>query len=157
VALGPDYEETFLLGGTYANSIFTATTARTFPLRGFALEEAEQKTGVLAAYLEYRLPLWHIERGIWTLPIYFERLSAALFMEGGNSFGNTEDTSLKRVAEKGWKRILGGKASVGAEVRASLKLGWAFPLLMRFGAAWPIVEHGQLRSVDPEWIISFGL
>ena len=78
-------------------------------------------------------------------------------MEGGNSFGNTEDSSLKRVAEKGWKRILGGKASVGGEVRASMKLGWAFPLLMRFGAAWPIVDHGELRSVDPEWIISFGL
>ena len=157
IALGPDYEETFLLGGTYANSIFTATTARTFPLRGFSLTEAEQKTGVLAAYMEYRFPIWHIERGLWTLPVYFERLSAALFMEGGNSFGNTEDTSLKKVVDKGWRRLLGGKASVGAEVRASIKLGWAFPLLMRFGAAWPVVDNGHLRSVSPEWIVSLGL
>lgn len=149
IALGPDFEETFLLGGDYLSSLFQATTARTFPLRGFSLKDVEKKTGVLATYLEYRFPLWHLERGIGTLPVYFERLHGAFFMEGGNSFGTPGDTDLEAVAQKGWNRLWGGKVSVGAEVRASLKLGWAFPLTLRFGVALPVVNDGLLRAPGP--------
>ena len=63
LALEPDYEETFLLGGMYGNSLFTATTARIFPF-------------------------------------LLEGIHGALFLEGGNSFGNKDDSEIRNVLEK---------------------------------------------------------
>jgi Tol biopolymer transport system component len=149
VALGPDYEEQFALGGAQGQSLFTVETPQTYPLRGFPLDITRypRGTGVAAAYVEYRFPLLQIDHGLWTLPVYFERVHAAVFAEGGNTFSDLD---------RAWARLRGGRLGAGGEVRADLSLGWAFPLTFRVGVATPVIERGLLRSAAPQLYLSFG-
>ncbi len=101
-------------------------------------------------YAEYRFPIWHIQRGIWTLPVYFRKIHGALFAEGGNTFGNGTEDGVAAFLEKGWRRLQGGRVGVGAELRADLSLGWAFPLTLRLGVALPVVDKGLALSSDVE-------
>ncbi len=142
LSLGPDYEERFVLGGVGGSSILTAQTDDVFPLRGFPLDKDEGGTGMAVLYAEYRFPIWHVQRGLWTLPVYFRKIHGALFAEGGNTFGNGTEDGLGAFLEKGWRRLQGGRVGVGGEIRADLSLGWAFPLTLRLGAALPVVDKG---------------
>ncbi len=154
-ALGPDYKEKFYLGGEQGASIFSVQTARVYPLRGF-LQNSESGTGLFGAYLEYRFPIWHIERGIWTLPIYFERLHMALFCDAANTFGNGSEKDIEAVLERMIGRIRGIQASGGAEMRMSLDLGWQIPVTLRLGLALPFASKGKLIN-DPEMVTYFNL
>lgn len=150
-AAGPDYREVFNLGGHQGDSLFTVQANSVFPLRGFALDVDLYRpgTGLLAFYAEYRLPLWHIERGLWTLPFFVERLHGALYFDGGNTFGDGSDTGLPSVSRSAWRALSRARGSVGAEVRVDLSLGWAFPLTSRIGIAWPLLNRGALRRTAP--------
>lgn len=150
-ALGPDYRELFSLGGAQGASVLSSQTEQVFPLRGFRLnlKRYPQGTGVLAVYSEYRLPLWHIERGLWTLPIYFERVHMALFAEGGNTFGDGSEKKLRAVANQAYRRMRRGRLGCGVEMRLSMSLGWLLPLTLRFGVGWPLIERGRPAVYDP--------
>ncbi|MEC9464575.1 MAG: BamA/TamA family outer membrane protein, partial [Myxococcota bacterium] len=144
LSLGPDYEERFVLGGVGGASILTAQTDDVFPLRGFAFDKDEGGTGMAVLYTEYRFPIWHVQRGLWTLPVYFRKVHGAVFAEGGNTFGNGSEEDVMAFLEKGWRRLRGGRLGLGAELRADLSLGWAFPLTLRLGAAVPWVNKGLM-------------
>lgn len=143
-AFGPDYQEKFVLGGAQGASLFTIQSERVFPLRGFPINLSEYPagTGMLAYYTEYRLPLWQIDRGLWTLPIYFERLHTATFVDTGTLFRSQRGSRFEDVAQRAWQRARGGRAGGGQELRLDLNLGWAFTLTFRAGVAWRLVDHG---------------
>ena len=142
-ALGPDYKEIFYLGGEQGASIFSIQTARVYPLRGFA-QNSESGTGMFGSYAEYRFPLWHIERGIWTLPVYFERIHMAFFCDAANTFGNGSEKDITAMFDKMLGRLQGIQASTGAEVRMNLTLGWQVPLTLRLGVALPFARKGKV-------------
>jgi hypothetical protein len=144
LAIGPEFEEFFFLGGAQGASFFTVQTDSDYPLRG--LPGTLVGRGLMAAYAEYRFPLWHAERGLWTVPVYFERLHAALFLDAGNTFGSGDERSAEELAEKAWRRLRGGWVGTGAELRADLSLGWAFPLTLRAGFGVPVVARGRLTT-----------
>jgi outer membrane protein assembly factor BamA len=119
--------------------------------------------GLMAAYAEYRFRLWHVERGLWTVPVYFERLHGAVFVDAGNTFGSGDEENASELAEKAWRRLRGGWAGSGVEVRADLSLGWAFPLTLRGGFAVPVVWRGRpltgeiFRRLPRDWMLYFSL
>lgn len=154
LAFGPEYRERFALGGAQSASFFTVEASQTYPLRGFPLdlERYPRGTGVLAAYLEYRFPIWNIERGLWTLPVFVDRIHGAVFTEGGNTFGNGEERNVEEVFEKAWKRLLGGRLGAGAELRADVVIGWAYPLSIRGGLAFPVLDRGVPSF---QWVIPY--
>ncbi|MEE8409003.1 MAG: BamA/TamA family outer membrane protein [Myxococcota bacterium] len=139
-AIGPDFKERFLLGGAQGSSIFSVQTESIYALRGFS---SESGTGLVAAYLEYRFPIWHVERGLWTLPVYLERFHGSIFADAGNTFGSGEEKTFGDFWTRAWRRIRGGRLGAGFELRADISLGWAFPLTIRSGWAWPVIEHGH--------------
>jgi hypothetical protein len=145
LALGPDFEEEFILGGAQGVSFFSVATSAIFPLRGFALDvdRFPAGRGLFAGYVEYRLPLWHVERGLWTVPVYVERLHLGLFADAGNTFGNGAERTVRELGERAWRRLRGLRLGTGAELRADLSLGWAFPLTLRGGLALPVLVRGR--------------
>ncbi len=158
VAVGPDFRETLILGGAQGASLFTVQTDTVYPLRGFPTDLLRYPpgTGLAALYAEYRLPLWQVERGWYTLPVYLERLHLALFADAGNTFGNGSEPDARAFFEKAYRRLRGGRLGAGGELRADLSLGWAFPLSARLGVAWPLVERGRVHLYYPVIFVSFG-
>ena len=149
LALGPDYQELFYLGGTGGSSFLTASSARTLPLRG--LDGFDPGTGVMALYIEYRAPIWHVSRGLWTLPVFLDTLHAAVFCDTGNTFGLNEKSSIKTFGHDLATGIRHVYSTVGAEARANFIFGWAFGLTLRLGIATPIVEAGVPTGLQ-EWV-----
>lgn len=92
-----------------------------YPVRGF---DEGLLTGdrILAGSLEYRFPLALLTHGLGLTPVYFDRLSASLFVDGGSAWrpGATTGRSL---------------ASAGAEVALDLVLSHSFPYRIRGGVA----------------------
>ena len=149
LALGPEYRELFYLGGTGGSSFLSSSSARTLPLRG--LDGFPPGTGVLALYIEYRAPIWHIARGLWTLPVFLDTLHAALFCDTGNTFGLTQDRSIQTFGRDLKAGIRHMSSTVGAEARADFIFGWAFGLTLRLGIATPIMIEG-VPIGKPAWV-----
>lgn len=75
--------------------------------------------------LEYRLPLWHPEAGISTLPLFFNRLSMVPFLDYGGAFN---DLDLRR-----WRDQF--HTGYGAELLADLTVSYFFSPTVRLGYA----------------------
>ena len=88
---------------------------------------------------EYRAPLWVIERGYSTFPLYLRQLYVALFTDVGNAFNGD-------VSRHGWK------TGVGGELRLTFKLGYYFETLLQFGVAKGLSKGGV---TDYYWVTSF--
>jgi hypothetical protein len=148
LALGPEFNETFFLGGVQGVSLFTVQTESDYPLRGFASSPYPYGRGLFATYAEYRFPLWHFERGLWTIPVYVERLHLAVFADAGNTFGSGEEEDVNDLASRAWHRLQRVSVGSGAEIRLDLSLGWTFPLTVRAGAGFPVVTGGRPHGRD---------
>ena len=79
--------------------------------------------------LEYRMPLFNIEKGFGSLPVYFTHVHAAAFVDVGNAFfGALEPEELK--------------VGLGAELLLELIIGYALPTTLRLGYARGLMEEG---------------
>jgi Tol biopolymer transport system component len=161
LALGPEYKERFVLGGSQGNSIVSVQADRQYPLRGFPLDLKRYPAGagLFAGYLEYRFPLAQIQKGLWTLPVFLQRFHAAVFLEGGNTFGTGQAEPLKRMFKDAWHRVRTLRASYGAELRADILLSWAAPLTLRLGLGLPLLDEGMWQSPQnrsPVMYFAFG-
>lgn len=86
--------------------------------------------------LEYRLPLFEIERGVETLPLFVERVHAAAFSDLGLAFsGAPVPTAFL--------------ASVGAELRLDVMLGYFGFFMVRMGYARGVSVGG----VDQPYVV----
>lgn len=78
---------------------------------------------------EYRLPIVDVERGVETLPAFFDRIYAAGFVDGGDA--PIERLDLKTL-----------HLGLGAELRIDVALGYYVPATVRFGFARGISAQG---------------
>jgi hypothetical protein len=79
--------------------------------------------------LEYRFPLWWVERGYHTLPVFFRRVHGAVFTDHALiSFGELDRDD--------WR------AGVGGELVWSLAIGYFLPITIRTGYARGLMEGG---------------
>lgn len=72
--------------------------------------------------IEYRFPIWWIERGYQTLPIYLRRLHAKGFIDYGGAFFGGFDFDKLRLG-------------VGAELMLEITYAWFFPAALQLGYA----------------------
>ncbi len=79
--------------------------------------------------LEYRAPLWRIERGISVLPLYIRTLAAAAFVDFGNA--GTPQTLFRAIG-----------VGVGGELRLDIDYGFYFGTTLRFGYARGVTANG---------------
>jgi hypothetical protein len=90
-------------------------------LRGFANDAFRGEAYALGT-AEYRFPIWDVEAGAWTLPLYLRRLHAAVYTDVGDAFTpRFHDFKLH--------------AGAGVELRAEVVLGWILPTDVRLGCA----------------------
>jgi outer membrane protein assembly factor BamA len=127
----------FFLGGfqqgDLVRSILYPATAPLRILRGFS-GDAFHGTAYALATAEYRFPMFDVETGPWTLPVYLRRLHGAVYVDSGDAFTfSRHDFRLHTGA--------------GAELRAEVVLGWILPTDVRLGCARAL-ESGPLAILD---------
>ncbi|HUP49161.1 MAG TPA: LpqB family beta-propeller domain-containing protein [Thermoanaerobaculia bacterium] len=118
------------VGGSYDVG-FPHLDIRSLPVRGYAGGTLRGRRAAIAQ-LEYRFPLWEIDRGPATWPIFFNRVVGAAFADAGRAWGETligtNDATI---------------ASAGAEAGLDVILGHYLPLRYRLGAAWLLRDPGK--------------
>jgi Tol biopolymer transport system component len=99
-----------------------------FPVRGYpARFRAGEK--IATGSVEYRAPLVDIFRGPGTAPFFFDRVHAALFVDGGRTWGDGSD----------------GKTRIGAgvEARLDMTLGYWLKIEPATGIAYGFGDDGE--------------
>jgi hypothetical protein len=86
---------------------------------------------VLAAGLQYRTPLWWIERGLGTGPLFIQNINAAAFSDFGmtSSWPETANCELQ-TANSGQSRA---RIGIGAELRTDFILAHLLPANLHVG------------------------
>lgn len=140
---GPDLVEVFRLGGASGSSALSSVTESFYPLRGLAAAVLFG-TGQISGTLEYRAPLFRVDRGLGTAPLTLSVVHAAAFVDAGRTFEDLGD-----FGEPGF--VDGLVASAGVELRADILLAFVAPLTLRVGFAWPLALPASLeRGTDTE-------
>jgi hypothetical protein len=98
-----------------------------YPVRGFD-EGVQIGDRIASGSLEYRFPLWLIGRGHGLWPLLLDRLSGALFVDGGAAWDGG-----------GPVRAL---ASAGAELSVDVGVAYAIPYRIRLGLARSVATAG---------------
>ena len=83
--------------------------------------------------LEYRFPLFRIQRGLETLPIYLNRVHALVFTDYGDAYSERIDLRTFRLG-------------VGAEIYLDFTVGHTLPFTLRAGFAYGVHEGGGPRG-----------
>jgi hypothetical protein len=140
VGLGPDGSRArFALGGFQGRDItrdlLEGVRSGGGVLRGYPRALLLGDAQALAT-LEYRLPLLELERGLATLPIFLERIHGAAFTDLGLAFEGVPVPTAVR-------------ASVGAELRADITLGYYSTFVVRAGFARGVSADG----VDQPYLV----
>ncbi|MFH1129693.1 MAG: DPP IV N-terminal domain-containing protein [Pseudomonadota bacterium] len=134
ISVGDSYRRgSFTVGGFPEQNVFEAII-ETAPLGGNYLRGYAPGVFYGDQYhllnLEYRLPLFNIEHGIFSLPLYFNHVHLALFTDVGNAFFDELDFEALNVG-------------VGAELLVEWVIGYVIPLTFRIGYARGLMEKGS--------------
>ena len=105
----------------------TLGTRRAFPVRGYDAAAVAGRRAV-SATIELRVPLALIGRSLGHLPIGVDRLSLALFADGGDAW---DSGALPRPVRL---------ASAGGELVGDVTVPYDFPLRARVGLAVPFAD-----------------
>ncbi len=87
---------------------------------------------------EYRFVLWRIEKGVYTLPIFFRRLHFAPFFDAANAWSDRLEVDDTRMG-------------VGGEFRLDIVVGYAQSITLRVGYQVGLNEggiHGFIMALD---------
>lgn len=118
----------YYVGGYVDLPLFTGLTPNLyqggFLLRGYPPNAYSGRQFHLGS-IEYRAPLWHPERGISTLPLFFSRVSALGFIDYGGAFN---DLDLRR-----WDGQF--HTGYGGEVLLDMTFSYFFAPQVRLGYA----------------------
>ena len=141
----------FGIGGTSGSSIevipgYTfGDVSRTFGVRGFPAS-SQQGLRAAAASIEYRAPLLLASRGFRALPIFFDKLSLALFADGGSAWCPPIEPEI--IACRDVPHTPEWLVSAGGELNLDAALSYDVPYRFRLGVAAPIERAGLARP-DP--------
>jgi hypothetical protein len=133
----------FRLGGDFGESAALSLPDEWRALRGFPAATVSGDWYYLGS-LEYRFPIWTIDRGVGVIPAFARNISAAVFLDTGNAFAEAAD--LQTAAS-------GTLVGTGAELQARAIFLWAVPMTLRVGygfalrgPGYPIGDAGGLYT-----------
>lgn len=127
----------FRLGGYWSEGGITVVPEEWRPLRGYYAASDSGEWFWLGS-AEYRFPLFRVDRGVGTLPVFLRHFSGAVFVDAGNA--------VDEISEMDVQSTLVG---VGAELRASVILGYGMGLYGRLGYAFGTQGEGAIPVGDP--------
>ncbi|HXI11826.1 MAG TPA: hypothetical protein VNM92_04185 [Thermoanaerobaculia bacterium] len=105
--------------------------SRSFPVRGYESGTLRGERAAITS-LEYRFPLYEIERGPTTLPVFFSRIHGDVFVDGGRIWQ-------QRAERSEFDTI----ASMGGELSTDFILGNFVPVRLRAGLAYLLLDPGK--------------
>jgi len=120
----------FRLGGSFSENGITLVPSEWRMLRGY-YPASDSGEGFWLASGEYRFPVWYIDRGVGTFPLFLKHVSGAIVADAGNAF----DT----VDEAGFQGALLG---LGAELRLYSVWGYGNGSYLRGGYAFSPLGNG---------------
>jgi WD40 repeat protein len=121
----------FTLGGSLGESFITAASTRLFTLRGLPLATFARDRAWVAS-VEYRLPLYSVERGLGTTPFALNNMHLDFFADVGDAFNNPS-----------FRPLLG----LGAEIRGDFIIGYHLPLMGRLGYGIIVTNRDRIVGV----------
>jgi len=144
VSFGDRYRYgSFRLGGNYGESTYYVLPDEYISLRGWPVAAASGDWYYLSS-AEYRFPLWRIDRGTGTAPLFLRSLHGAVFADIGSAFDDPAQPALPLVG-------------TGAELRLTSILLWGVPLQLRAGYAFSLYPSGGIAPNSPaSWYWRFG-
>lgn len=127
-----DRRSNYVVGGMSDQNVWEALReqigASTTAIRGFRPGTARGPHYVML-HAEYRFPLLWLDWGYSTLPLFFERVHGAFFLDAGSAFEHRPDARNTLVG-------------MGAELRLDLTAGYYLPQSFRLGFARGFGPHG---------------
>jgi hypothetical protein len=94
--------------------------------------------------VEYRLPLWWIDRGVGTIPAFARHISAATFLDAGYAFNELPDGS-----DDATPLLPQTLVGTGVEVRGRAIIAYGIDAMARFGYAFGLRGTGAIPLGDP--------
>jgi hemolysin activation/secretion protein len=151
----------FTAGGVSGSSLEIAPGVvlgdgrRTFFARGFP-GGAERGSQAVAGSAEYRLPIAAPAVGYKFLPLFLQRVSAAVFTDAASAWcpGTYAVGSAVCPVQGTTQQTM---ASVGAELQLNAALQYDVPFLFRFGAATPVAGRSYFGTSKVAAYFTVGL
>lgn len=132
---------TFRVGGGTGEGFFTQRPTRLFPLRGFDSNILDAGQAV-AGSIETFWPLFHLQTGYRTLPLFLRNVRLGTFLDSGFASEHVSANDL----------LVGA----GLELITGLELAWGFDADFRVALAWPLKQPDDLNQSGPQFIIQIG-
>jgi outer membrane protein assembly factor BamA len=106
------------------------------------------------ASVEYRFPIWQIDRGPGAWPIFFNRILGDVFYDTGSAWNRRAVVlpALTRPRSSAMDRRI---SSAGVELGFDVVLGFFSPLRYRIGAAYPFDDRRNGLNVYAAFGSSF--
>ena len=114
----------YRLGGSWTEGGIAVVPDEWRALRGF-YPASDSGEWFWLGSAEYRLPIWNIDKGFGTVPLFLRTLSGALVADAGNAFDDAEGAV-----------IPASRVGVGAELSLYMIVGYGGGLLARAGYAF---------------------
>jgi hypothetical protein len=130
----------FRLGGSYGEGSIYALPDEYRAMRGFPVASVYGDWYYLGG-VEYRFPIWRIDRGFGTLPFFLRTLHAALLCDMGNAFADLPASGAEVADLVGATRV-----GIGAELRLGLVVGWGIGLTGRLGYAFGVAGEDGIPA-----------
>jgi len=143
-----DFLGNYQLGGNIGDSAFYVTPDEFRMLRGYPFA-SDIGDMYWVGNLEYRFPIWHVQRGVGTIPAYGRNLSGAFFVDTGNAFNSPAASGRASTASEFASAAFSDPlVGVGAEISFRAMIGWGLGITGRTGYAIGLTEGG-LTFEDP--------
>jgi hypothetical protein len=126
------FTRSFVVGGFPDSSLFDIVRTNHSILRGYP-DDLFSGRHFVHGNVEYRFPLAHPQRGIWSLPVFVRHLHAAVFADAAHAW--TEPIH--------WRDV---NTSAGAALGADVFLGHALPVTGTVGVARGFAAEGDTRA-----------
>lgn len=132
---------TFRIGGNTGEGFFTQRSSRLFYLRGFD-DNALEAGQVASGGIEIFWPLFRLQTGYKTLPLFLHNIHLGTFADAGvaDERPSSED-------------ILVG---AGVELIMGMEIAWGIMANFRIGLAWPLIQPDGLGQDGPVFLIQIG-
>jgi hypothetical protein len=121
----------FRLGGDFSESGITVVPSEWRMLRGY-YPASDAGEWYWLASVEYRLPLWHIDRGVGTIPAFLQDISLAGFVDSGNAFDDVDEAAFTNTL-----------VGAGVELRVTGIVSYGLGLTGRLGYAFGATQDGK--------------
>lgn len=132
-------QRAYQLGGDVPGDVTVGTGETTLSVRGYPPDSIRGRKAALGS-IEYRFPLWRIDRGPSTAPFFFRRLHGAVFADTGTAWdaGGLDAGDLK--------------TGVGGEVRFDIYFSYQFPITLRAVLARGVNTGGETQAYLGLWV-----